>query len=101
MPLVAPAEVDQAVDARMRPSSPLGRGEIGKLFNRFGIIVLQLGGHEPLLTEVQGRERAGFLKVDRLLDRVFPDRSSCRGRSTFSFWSRCNCHLEECSLEST
>ncbi len=37
------------------------------------MVVLQLGGREPLLTEGQGSERAGFLEVDRLLGSVFPN----------------------------
>ena len=35
--------------------------------------MLELGGGEPLLIEVQRGERAGFLQVDRQLDGVLPD----------------------------
>ena len=73
LPAVAPAEVDQAVAGRVDHHRLSVLAQVGKLLDRLGIIVLQLGGGEPLLTQVQGRERAGFLQVDRLLDGAFPD----------------------------
>ena len=73
IPSIAPAEVNQAVGRRVDHHGFSVLAQVRELRDRLGIIVLQLRGREPLLTEVQGSERAGFLQVDRLLDRVFPD----------------------------
>ena len=73
LPALAPAEVDQAVGRRVDGHRLSVLAQVGELLGRLGVVVLELGQGEPLLIEVQGKQRAGFLQVDRLLDGVFPD----------------------------